>query len=52
MRTDETYVGEKVETLEMDCEDLRAVVSRELQLPETLAAKPALIGHRKDPLLT
>lgn len=48
MRTDETYVGEEVETFEMDPEDLLAAVSREPQLPETLAAKPALIGHRKD----
>lgn len=45
-------MGEEVEALEMDCEDLRVAVSRELQLPETLAAKLTLIGHRKDPPLT
>lgn len=37
---DETCVGEEVEALETECEDLRAVVSRELQLPESLAGNP------------
>lgn len=41
---DERSVGEQVEALETECEETSAVVTRELQLPQTLAAKLALTG--------
>lgn len=40
----ETSVGEQVEALETACDDSPAVVTRELQLPQTIAAKLALTG--------
>lgn len=40
---------EEVEALEVECEDLRAVVSRELQLPETLGSKASAYWPSEGP---